>query len=108
VRSRELREGLTLGAAGALATVSVLRDDAIDHRRPAVWSLGHDGLAARSAGHLGDVVPGKTPRRIRFARGGLWLEDPIRAQYRMFRLVNGTVRGYPPDVPWSQGLHADP
>ncbi len=97
--------------------VSVLRDDAIDHRRPAVWSLGHDvlhdglggdGLAARSAGHLGDVVPGKTPRRIRFARGGLWLEDPIRAQYRMFRLVNGTVRGYPPDVPWSQGLHADP
>jgi hypothetical protein len=107
VRSRELREGLTLGAAGALATVSVLRDDAIDHRRPAVWSLGHDvlhdglggdGLAARSVGHLGDVVPGKTPNHPGTRGVGARLADPIRELYRMFRCADDAVRGYPPEV----------
>ena len=54
-----------------------------------------------------DAVPGRTSRRTRPARGRSWLEDPIPAPYRVFRLVNGPVRGYPPDVPWSQAPPAD-
>ena len=87
--------------------VSVLRDDAIDHRRAVTWSTaGHD-LGGRSGAASVDAVPGRTSCRTRPARGRSWLEDPIRAQYRMFRLVNGPVRGYPPDVPWSQAPPAD-
>ena len=73
--------------------VSVLRDDAIDHRRPAVWSSDEHDLDGRSNAHSADVVPGRTSRRTRPARRQSWLEDPIRAQYRMFRLANGPVRG---------------
>ena len=87
--------------------VSVLRDDAIDHRRSVTWSTaGHD-LGGRSDAASVDVVPGRTSRRTRPARGASWLEDPIRARYRMFRLVNCPVRGYPPDVPWFQAPPAD-
>ena len=87
--------------------VSVFRDDAIDHRRPVTWSTaGHD-LGDRSDAASVDSVPGRTSCRTRPARGRSWLEDPIRAQYRVFRLVNSPVRGYRPDVPWSQAPPAD-